>query len=195
MADKSKNTAPAAKDTAVKAAAPAAEVKKEAAPKAEAKPEVKKEAAPKAEKPAAKKEAAPKAEKKPAAKKEAAPKAEKPAAKKTTKKKGVSFDDVVSASKKKMSGANVSKIKYPIAANVELNGSVQGIFYVYVSESGNVSVEPYKYDDYDIYFRADADEFMNVIGGKKNVYDALADGSVKVDGNTKKAVLFINAAF
>ena len=201
MADKIKNTAANAKETSVKdtvaKAAPAADVKpetKKEAPKAEVKTEAKKEA-PKADaKPAAKKEA-PKAEKKPAAKssakKEAAPKKE--TAKKTTK-KSTSYEDVVSAAKKKMSGANFSKLKYPVAANVELSGSVQGTFYVYVAD-GKAAVEPYKYDDYDVYFRADADEFMNVINGKKNIYDALAEGLVKVDGNTKKAVLFINVAF
>ncbi len=172
------------KETAVTTAEIAAEVKTEAV----------KEAAPKAEKkPAAKKPAA----KKPAAKKPAAKKpAEKSAAKKTPKKKGPSYEDVVALAKTKFLAANITKIKYPIAANVELNGVVDGIFYIYIdSETQSISVEPYKYDDYDVYFRVDADEFLNVIGGKKNIYDALADGNMKVDGNTKKAVLLINAAF
>lgn len=195
-----KKTTPAeTKDTVVKAAETvAAEVKTEAvkeaakeAPKAAEKKAPAKKAAEKkapAKKPAAKKETA-KAAKKPAAKKDA-PKKE--AAKKAPKKKGLAYEDVVEAAKKKMAAADITKIKYPIAANVELNGSADGIFYIYVDD-GNISVEPYKYDDYDVYFRADADAFVAVMTGKKNIYDALAEGLVKVDGNTKKAILLINA--
>lgn len=184
MATTSKKAAPAeVKETAVKTAeTAAAEVKTEAVQEAP-----KKEAAPKTEKkPAAKKTTAPKAEKKPAAKK--------PAEKKTTKKKGPSYEDAVSAAKKKTAAANVSKLKYPVALNVELNGAADGIFYIYVAD-GKISVEPYKYDDYDVYMRADAEAFLDVMNGKKNIYDALADGSIKIDGNTKKAILIVNAAF
>lgn len=189
-----KKTTPAeTKETVVKAAeTAAAEVKTEAvkeAPKAaEKKAPAKKPAAkkPAAKKPTAKKETAKAAEKKAPAKKEAA--------KKTTKKKGLAYEDVVEAAKKKMAGANLTRIKYPIAANVELNGAADGIFYIYIDEANNISVEPYKYNDYDVEFRADADAFMAVMNGKKNIYDALADGLIKVSGNVKKAVLLINAA-
>lgn len=189
-----KKTTPAeTKETVVKAAeTAAAEVKTEAvkeAPKAaEKKAPAKKSAAkkPAAKKPAAKKETAKAAEKKAPAKKETA--------KKTTKKKGLAYEDVVEAAKKKMAGANLTRIKYPIAANVELNGAADGIFYIYIDETNNISVEPYKYNDYDVEFRADADAFMAVMNGKKNIYDALADGLIKVSGNVKKAILLINAA-
>lgn len=189
-----KKTTPAeTKETVVKAAeTAAAEVKTEAvkeAPKAaEKKAPAKKPAAkkPAAKKPAAKKETAKAAEKKAPAKKEAA--------KKAPKKKGLAYEDVVEAAKKKMAGANLTRIKYPIAANVELNGAADGIFYIYIDEANNISVEPYKYNDYDVEFRADADAFMAVMNGKKNIYDALADGLIKVSGNVKKAILLINAA-
>ena len=189
-----KKTTPAeTKETVVKAAeTAAAEVKTEAvkeAPKAaEKKAPAKKPAAkkPAAKKPAAKKETAKAAEKKAPAKKEAA--------KKAPKKKGLSYEDVVEAAKKKMAGANLTRIKYPIAANVELNGAADGIFYIYIDEANNISVEPYKYNDYDVEFRADADAFMAVMNGKKNIYDALADGLIKVSGNVKKAVLLLNVA-
>lgn len=207
------------KTVSKKEAVPKAEkkntAKKEAAPKAEKKTAAKKEAAPKAEKKAtAKKETAPKAEKKtpgrkPKAKSETAAnektvakrsynkktagKAPEKPAPKRGRKKSVTYNTVVDSAKKKLALADISKIKYPIAANIELSGSADGIFYIFVSD-GKIAVEPYKYDDYDVYLRADADELMNVLNGKKNIYDALADGLIKIDGNTKKAVLFIHAA-
>lgn len=188
-----KKTAPAeTKETVVKAAeTAAAEVKTEAVKEA---PKADEKKAP-AKKPAAKKTA----EKKPAAKKETAKAAKKApakkeAAKKTPKKKGLAYEDVVAAAKKKMAAADLTRIKYPIAANIELNGAADGIFYIYIDEANNISVEPYKYNDYDVEFRADADAFVAVMNGKKNVYDALAEGLIKVSGNVKKAILLINAA-
>ena len=181
-----KKTTPA-ENTAVETKA-VEEVKTEAPKAAEKKAPAKKETA---KKPAAKKTTKA-AEKKAPAKKEAAPKKE--TAKKTTKKKGLTYEDVVEAAKKKMAAADLTRIKYPIAANVELNGAADGIFYIYIDEANNISVEPYKYNDYDVEFRADADAFVAVMNGKKNIYDALAEGAVKFSGNVKKAILLINAA-
>jgi len=192
MATKKTTPAETAVETKAVETKVAEEVKTEAPKAAEKKAPAKKETA---KKPAAKKPAAKKttkaAEKKAPAKK-AAPKKE--AAKKTPKKKGLAYEDVVEAAKKKMAAADLTRIKYPIAANVELNGAVSGIFYIYVDEANNISVEPYKYNDYDVEFRADADAFVAVMNGKKNIYDALAEGLVKVSGNVKKAILLINAA-
>ena len=182
-----------------------AEIKETAASAAPAAEEAKKEPA---KKPAAKKStAAPKADdKKPAAKKTAAPKAEAPKAGK--KAKGLAYEDVVAAAVKKIKAADTTKIKYPIAANVELtgnfsenqnptdDGSNKKVFYInIIPEQEVINVEPYRYNDYDVTISADAEELMNVLKGKKNIYDALADGGVHIHGNTKKAVLLIHSAF
>lgn len=177
--------APVAAVEEVKAEAPAApaEEKKPAAKKG------RKPAAAKAEKPA---KAPAKAAKKPAAKAEAeAPK--KRAAKKPAAKKTVSYEDVVEMAKKKFMAADKTRIKYPVAVNVKLTGAAEGIFYVYI-DSENIYVEPYKYDDYDVEIEADTEEFVKVLNGKLNIYDALS-ADVKITGIVKKAVLFINAAF
>ena len=187
----------------VKAEKPAARRgRKPAAAKVE-KPEAKAEkpAARRGRKPAAAKtESAAKAEKpvtrrgrKPAAEKAAVPEQ---TTKRNTRKKGISYDDVFEAAKKKVLAADITKIKYPIAVNVELSGSATGDFYIFIdADNQSISVEPYKYNDYDVNFRVDADEFLAVMTGKKNFYTALSEGNVKVTGITTKAILFIDAAF
>lgn len=160
--------------------------------------------------PAAKNDDVPKTEKKrgrkPAAKSEvkaqtktvnkrSTKKAEEKAPAKRGRKKSLTYDAVVEAARKKAVEADISRIKYPIAVNFELKGSdaASGIFYIVVSDN-KVTVEPYKYNDYDVYIEADAAEFMNVLNGKKNIYDALADGTVTFGNcNLKKTILFINA--
>lgn len=188
-ANKKEEAVAAVKAEEVKAAAPAAEKKPAEKKPAEKKTAEKKPAAKKAaaKKPAAKKPAAKAAAKKAPAKKSAA-KTTKPAAK-----KGLTYEQVVEKAKKKIAAADTTKIKYPIAVNVEISGACEGIFYILLDD-GKAVVEPYKYDDYDVYVRVDAEEIVKVLEGKVNVYDALSNG-MKIDGIAKKAVLFINAAF
>jgi len=187
----------APKEETTAAEAPKKRGRKPAATKSDIAAETKKKAsAPRGRKPAEDKKTAAadvktetpkKRGRKPAAEKKA-----ETASAKGGRKKAVTYDSVMKAAKKKISSANLSKIKYPIAVNVELSGAAEGVFYIVISD-GKVDVEPFKYDDYDVYFRADAEEIMKVFGDKKNIYDALADGLIKVDGNTKKAILFIHA--
>lgn len=188
------------KPAAAPVAAPKAAEVKPAEVKAAAPAPKKEEKKPAEKKPAAKKTAEKKpAEKKPAAKKTAAKTEAKPAAKtaaKAPKAPKVSpYEAVLAKSQKKFASVKTDKVKYPIAVNVELSGSAEGIFYVYLSEAGKPAVEPYKYDDYDVYVRADADAFNKVLDGKLSVYDALADGSLHVEGTVKKALMFFLSAF
>lgn len=197
-----KTVAPAAeevkKEAEVKVAAPAAEAPKtEAAPK---KAEENKSAEKAAEKTAAaKKPAAKKPAEKPAAKKTAEKAAAKKPAKKTAEKPAkkamaLTYDGIVELAQKKFKAANITGIKYPIAVNIELSGACEGVFYVYMDEA-KIAVEPYLYNDYDVYVRADAETFAKVLEGKMNIYDALSTSDVKIDGLVKKAVLFVHAAF
>lgn len=185
------------KVTAAEAKTPVAEVKTEEVKPVEAKKEEKVvKAKEEAKKPVEKK----KPGRKPAAKKTetVAPVAEKkPRATRTTKaaSKLTPYQEAVEKSRKKFSSIKTNKVKYPIAVNIELNGSVEGVFYVYLSEAGKPDVEPYRYDDYDVYVRADADAYAKLLEGKLNVYDALADGVLHVEGNVKKALMFVLSAF
>ena len=208
MANTKKAASADTKETAAKTAPAAAETT--------AKADEKKPAAKRGRKPAAakteNKPAASKPGRKPAASKSAAKPGRKPAAAKTetasakrgAKKKGLSYDDILTAARKKILAADITKIKYPIAANVELTGNFienedsdnKNIFYIYIDpDKEDIAVEPYRYNDYHVSINADAEELLNVLKSKKNIYDALADGSVHIHGNTKKSILLIQAAF
>ena len=183
------------KPAEAKAAAPApknTEEKKPAEKKAEKKAAEKKPAEKKAP---AKKTAAKTAKaEKPAAKTaEKAPKAKAPRAPRAPK--ASPFDVTLAKAKKKFSAIKTDLVKYPIAVNFELNGSEGEIFYVYLSEAGKPAVEPYRYNDYDVYVRVDADSFNKILDGKLDVYKALAEGILHVEGNVKKALMFFLSAF
>ncbi len=178
--------------------AAAADTAVSASPTKEKAADAKKDDAPKTGKKRGRKPAAAKSETKAQTKttsKRTSKKAEEKTPAKRGRKKSLTYAAVVEAARKKAAEADISRIKYPIAVNVELKGSdsAAGVFYIVVSD-GKVTVEPYKYNDYDVYIEADAAEFMNVLNGKKNIYDALADGSITFGNcNLKKTILFINA--
>lgn len=92
----------------------------------------------------------------------------------------------------------VSKAKAPvdarIAAQVKLNGSVEGILYILVA-NGIAVVEPFDYRGADIEIDADADTFAAVLAGKKAISSAIVDGDVKMQGNAGKAIVLASVVF
>lgn len=215
---KKTDTAKTVETTKTEAAKTVAEAKPVEVKPAEVKPaEAKAAPAPKnteEKKPAEKKAEKKAAEKKPAEKKAPAKKtaaktakAEKPAAKTAEKApkakaprapkapKVSPYQAAVEKAQKKFSTIKTDLVKYPIAVNIELNGSAEGVFYVYLSEAGKPDVEPYRYNDYDVYVRVDADAFNNILDGKLDVYKALAEGTLHVEGTVKKALMFFLSAF
>lgn len=92
----------------------------------------------------------------------------------------------------------VSKAKAPvdarIAAQVKLNGSVEGILYILVA-NGIAVVEPFDYRGADIEIDADADTFAAVLAGKKAISSAIVDGDIKMQGNAGKAIVLASVVF
>jgi putative sterol carrier protein len=53
---------------------------------------------------------------------------------------------------------------------------------------------PYDYKNADIEIIADSAEFVKIVEGKLNVFEAISNGILRIFGNAGKSVLFINAA-
>ena len=129
------------------------------------------------------------------------------AAKKTVVKKAVSsakkaaatkvvtpdFDSIYASVKSK---AKVTKFKTNfLATQITLRGNVDPTpLYVKV-DNKKVEVAPYEYNDASFYIDGDVDVFASVLNGKKCIYDAINDGSVCINGDTGKAILFVKAFF
>lgn len=176
----------------VKAAAAAVVAKKEEIKKdvvvaktaVEASKKVDAKKAPAAKKAVAKKPAAKKAvAKKPVAKKEAkAPKAVE-----------ASFDSIFTAFSSKVKKAKFSTSF--TATQITLNGNLDcQPLYVKV-EDKKAEIAPYEYIGADFYIDADATAFAAVLNGKKDFYTALVDGSIMINGDAGKAIVFVKAVF
>ena len=53
-------------------------------------------------------------------------------------------------------------------------------------------VAPYEYHNADFYIDCDPSVMADILNGKKTIYDAVENGSVTINGNAAKAVVFIH---
>ena len=105
----------------------------------------------------------------------------------------LTYEAIVDSFKTKVSNAK-APVDARIAAQVKLNGSVEGILYILVA-NGIAVVEPFDYRGADIEIDADADAFASVLAGKKAISSAIVDGDVKMQGNAGKAIVLASVVF
>ena len=170
----------------------AAEVKAAPAKAAEKKPASKKTTKTAETKPAAKtaetKPAAKTAETKSAAKTAKTTKtaAKKPAAKAPRKAKQVTIDDIVAKLYAKVDKEKAAKLEGTIAVDIEVYGSLNGHLYIAVKD-GEVSVEPYAYEDYTVRVAINAEDAVAYVNGKLTLAAAF-DKSMYAEGNIGAAL-------
>lgn len=170
----------------------AAEVKAAPAKAAEKKPASKKTTKTAETKPAAKtaetKPAVKTAETKSAAKTAKTTKtaAKKPAAKAPRKAKQVTIDDIVAKLYAKVDKEKAAKLEGTIAVDIEVYGSLNGHLYIAVKD-GEVSVEPYAYEDYTVRVAINAEDAVAYVNGKLTLAAAF-DKSMYAEGNIGAAL-------
>ena len=82
-----------------------------------------------------------------------------------------------------------------MATQITLKGNLDcQPLYVKV-EDKKAEVAPFEYNNACFYIDADAETFAAILNGKKCIYEALANGSVSINGDATKAILFVKALF
>lgn len=76
-----------------------------------------------------------------------------------------------------------------LAVQVNIKGDNGGVFYIEV-KNGNISVEPYEYNDRSCGITMSMDNFNKLIDGKLDPVAAFTLGKLKVDGDIGKALEF-----
>ncbi len=76
-----------------------------------------------------------------------------------------------------------------LAVQVNIKGDNGGVFYIEV-KNGNISVEPYEYNDRSCGITMTMDNFNKLIDGKLDPVMAFTLGKLKVDGDIGKALEF-----
>lgn len=62
-------------------------------------------------------------------------------------------------------------------------------------EDGCAEVAPYEYNNASFYIDSQATDMADVLNGKKDIYKAIAEGSVRVNGDAALAIIFVKTVF
>ncbi|MBQ1492707.1 MAG: SCP2 sterol-binding domain-containing protein [Blautia sp.] len=100
----------------------------------------------------------------------------------------MNFQDLLAKVRATASTVNASGHDF-LAVQVNLTGDASGVFYVEVKD-GNISVEPYEYNDRQCAITMNAKDFEKLMDGKLDPVLAFTLGKLKVDGDIAKALEF-----
>lgn len=94
----------------------------------------------------------------------------------------MTYEKIFADLKKTIMKADSSTLEGSFAFQCCIEGEGAGTFYIAFAD-GKLSVEPYDYTDNTATFKASAETYKNILAGKTEVADALADGELVVEGN------------
>ena len=86
----------------------------------------------------------------------------------------MTFQDAFNEIKGIFSHANVQDYRGHLAIQVTMTGE-------------GVAIEPYDYNDHDVWFISDTNDFLQIARGEMNVVAAYTVGKVRVEGDLGKA--------
>jgi hypothetical protein len=101
-----------------------------------------------------------------------------------------SYDSIYSALEKRARAVRFSSDF--VAVQITLDYSVP--MYIRV-EDMIPEIAPYEYNDATFYIDGTSAAIASVLNGNKSIYDAIDDGSVRVNGDANAAILFIHTLF
>ena len=91
----------------------------------------------------------------------------------------------------------VSKVSFiqDTATQITLNGNLDNLPLYVKIEDGIPEVAPYEYINAPFYIDADAETFAGVLNGEKDFTVAVAQGSIRINGDAAQALVFCKALF
>jgi len=82
-----------------------------------------------------------------------------------------------------------------VATQITLTGNF-GFQPLYIRVEDQIpETAPYEYHNADFYIDSNSEAMAAILNNKKSIYDAIEEGSVTVNGDTDKAIVFIHRFF
>ena len=104
----------------------------------------------------------------------------------------MTFEVLFSTMKEALLKLDVSSIQQHYAFEFQVQGELQGVFYVEICH-GQINVEPYEYYDRDALFLATGNTYLEICQGVLHPALAYAVGRLKVSGDVGKARIWTDA--
>jgi len=95
------------------------------------------------------------------------------------------FQDIINELKEKTAGFDASNYHGFLAIQVTLK-DLKKVLYIEVKD-GNLSIEPYEYNDRNAHIIMSSSNFVKLINGKLDKVAAFLTGKMKIEGDMEKA--------
>lgn len=99
----------------------------------------------------------------------------------------MTYESIVETVRAKFSKVDVSSVPGVLAYQFNVEGKVNGIFYVEIKD-GQVHVEPYEYYDRNAIIIMNGTNLLKLINGKLDPVAAFTTGKLKVEGDINAAL-------
>lgn len=99
----------------------------------------------------------------------------------------MTYESIVETVREKFSAVDVSAVPGVLAYQFNVEGKVNGIFYVEIKD-GQVHVEPYEYYDRNAIIIMNGTNLLKLINGKLDPVAAFTTGKLKVEGDINAAL-------
>lgn len=102
----------------------------------------------------------------------------------------MTYESLVEAVRERFKDVDVSSVPGVLAYQFNIEGKVEGIFYVEIKD-GKVNVEPYEYYDRNAIITMNGTNLIKLINGKLDPVLAFTTSKLKVDGDVGAALELI----
>lgn len=103
----------------------------------------------------------------------------------------MTFQEIFQEARSSFINTDVSEYKENISAQINLTGQGAGVFYAKIN-NGRLFIETGEYENSyensDVSFTVNSDDFLKLIRGKMNPITAFTFGKIKADGNISKVM-------
>ena len=99
----------------------------------------------------------------------------------------MTYESIVETVRNRFKNVDVSSVPGTLAYQFNVEGKVNGIFYVEIKD-GKVNVEPYEYYDRDAIIIMNGTNLIKLINGKLDPVIAFTTGKLKVEGDINAAL-------
>jgi len=99
----------------------------------------------------------------------------------------MTYESIVETVREKFGKVDVSSVPGVLAYQFNIEGKVNGIFYVEIKD-GQVHVEPYEYYDRNAIIIMNGTNLLKLINGKLDPVAAFTTGKLKVEGDINAAL-------
>ncbi len=98
----------------------------------------------------------------------------------------MTYEVLFAKAKEAMANCNADSVEGNLAAQINVTGEAEGIFYIEVKD-GSLNVEPYNYYDNNCVITVSDDKVVKIVSARADLLNAAKRGDLTIEGDMDKA--------